>query len=219
MKLKSLISKLFSMSIPLLVLASCEKLPDEVEITERRELCQYDDPEVYKSSYTSWIGTQPLNWRRLSPTEFRLLNYAAGEATEIAVGQVNGGGVLANMNRWQREFEQEVLENLDSLETFEMLDGKKAYVIQLRGTFQKKMAGMPVKAEDWAVTGVICDVQGGTLVTIKMMGPIAEVEAEQENLIKFAKSLRLNKLQEPSERSKKDDVKDNAKDESDGGGY
>lgn len=215
MKQKSLIIKLSIISLPFFMVVSCEKLPDEVEVVERRELCQYDDPEVYKSSYSSWIGTQPLSWRGLSGTEFRLLNYAAGKATEIAVGQVNGGGVLANMNRWTREFDQEVLENLDGLETFEMLDGRKAYVIQLRGTFQKKMAGMPVKAEGWAVTGVICDVEAGSLVTIKMMGPEEEVEAEQENLMKFAKSLRLNKLQTPSERSEKDDVKV----EEEGGGY
>ncbi len=215
MKLESLIIKLPSIAIVLVMFASCKELPDELEVVDRRELCQYDDPKVYKGSYSSWMGTQPLSWRRVNNTEFRLLNYAAREATEIAVGQVNGGDILANLNRWIREFDQEVLENLEGLETFEMLDGKKAYVVQLRGTFQKKMAGMPVKAEDWAVTGVICDVYEGSLVTVKMMGPIAEVEAEQENLINFAKSLRLNSLQTPSERSKKDDEKG----ESEGGGY
>ncbi len=215
MKFRSLISKVVSMFLPLVMLVSCKELPKEVEVVERRELCQYDDLAVYKSSYSSWMGTQPLSWRKINHTEFRLLNYAVGEATQIAVGQVNGGGILANLNRWKREFDQEVLENLDGLETFEMLDGRKAYVIQLRGTFQKKMSGMPVKAEDWGVTGVICDVSGGSLVTVKMMGPKAEVEAEQENLINFAKSLRLNILQAPSERSEKDNTKDNAE----GGGY
>ncbi len=215
MKLRSLISKIVSMVLPVVMLVSCKELPKEVEVVERRELCQYDDPSVYRSSYSSWKGSQPLKWRKINHTEFRLLNYAAGEATQIAVGQVNGGGILANLNRWKGEFDQEALENLDGLETFEMLDGRKAYVIQLRGTFKKKMSGMPVKAEDWGVTGVICDVSGGTLVTVKMMGPEEEVEAEQENLINFAKSLRLNTLQAPAETSKKDSTKDNAE----GGGY
>ncbi len=203
------------MFLPLVMLVSCKELPKEVEVVERRELCQYDDLAVYKSSYSSWMGTQPLSWRKINHTEFRLLNYAVGEATQIAVGQVNGGGILANLNRWKREFDQEVLENLDGLETFEMLDGRKAYVIQLRGTYKTKMSGMPFKEEGWGVTGVICDVSGGSMVTVKMMGPEAEVEAEQENLINFAKSLRLNSLQAPSERSKKDTTKDNAE----GGGY
>ncbi|MFT6793038.1 MAG: hypothetical protein ACJAR1_001028 [Rubritalea sp.] len=215
MKLKSNISKIVSLVMLAVTLVSCKELPKEVEVVERRELCQYDDPAVYRSSYHSWIGKQPLKWRKVSQTEFRLLNYAAGEATQIAVGQVNGGGILANLNRWKREFDQEVLENLDGLETFEMLDGRKAYVVQLRGTFQKKMSGMPVKAEDWGVTGVICDVSGGSLVTVKMMGPEVEIETEQENLINFAKSLRLNILQTPTERSKKDTTEDKA----DGGGY
>ncbi len=215
MKLKSLISKVSSMFLPLVMLVSCKELPKEVEIVERRELCQYDNPAVYRSSYSPWLGTQPLSWRMVSATEFRLLNYAAGEATQIAVGQVNGGGILANLNRWKREFDQEALENLDGLETFEMLDGRKAYVIQLKGTFQKKVSGMPVKVEGWAVTGVICDVFGGSLVTVKMMGPEEEVMAQQENLMNFAKSLRMNELQTPSERSKKEKTKVKAE----GGGY
>ncbi len=208
MKLLPFTTKLASMSIPLVLMVSCKELPEEVEVTDRRELCQYDKPEVYSSSYSSWIGKQPISWRQVSGTDFRLLNYAAREATEIAVGQVNGGGELANLNRWKREFNQEVLANLDGLETFEMMDGKTAYLIQLRGEFQKKVAGMPVKAEGWAVTGVICEAQDGSLVTVKMMGPEEEVKAEQENLIQFAKSLRFNKLQTPSERSKKKDGKD-----------
>jgi hypothetical protein len=215
MKLKSHIGNIVGIAMLGVMLVSCKELPKEVEVVERRELCQYDDPAVYRSSYSSWMGTQPLKWRKVSQTEFRLLNYAAGEATEIAVGQVNGGGILANLNRWKREFDQEVLANLDGLETIEMLDGKIAYVIQLRGTFQKKVSGMPVKAEGWGVTGVICDVSGGTLVTIKMMGPEEEVEAEQENLINFAKSLRLNTLQKPNERSTSDVTEDEAEE----GGY
>lgn len=201
--------------VPFGMLLSCEELPKEVEVVDRRELCQYDDPTVYRSGYTSWEATQPLSWRKINQTEFRLLNYAVGEATQIAVGQVNGGGILPNLNRWKREFDQEPLENLEGLETFEMLDGRTAYVIQLRGAFQKKMAGMPVKAEGWAVTGIICDVYDGSLVTIKMMGPEEEVVAQQENLINFAKSLRLNTLQKPAERSKKEITKDKPGD----GGY
>ena len=80
------------------------------------------------------------------------------------------------MNRWKREFEQEVLEDVSGLETIEMFGGREAQVIQLRGTFQSKMAGMPVKPKGWAVTGIICDVSGGSLITIKMMGPEAEVD-------------------------------------------
>ena len=215
MKMKTFITKISFLLVPTIMLVSCKELPKEMEISERRELCQYDNPSVYRSGYELWLGTQPLSWRKVNQTEFRLLNYAAGEATQIAVGQVNGGGILANLNRWKREFNQEALENLDGLETIEMLDGKKAYVIQLKGEYQTKMAGMPVKAEGWAVTGVICDVSGGSLVTVKMMGPEEEVMAQQENLMNFAKSLRKNELQTPNERSE-----DNrAEDKAEGGGY
>ncbi|MGJ8656878.1 MAG: hypothetical protein ACSHX6_10555 [Akkermansiaceae bacterium] len=169
---------------------------------------------MFKNNYESLVGTQPLEWRRVNRTEFRILNYAVGGSTEVAVGQVDGGGVLANMNRWKREFELEVLKDVSGLETIEMFGGREAQVIQLKGTFQKKMAGMPMKAEGWAVTGIICDVGGGSLVTIKMMGPEAEVVDQQGNLMKFAETLRINDLQTPDERSKKD-----AKVEKTEGGY
>lgn len=218
MKMRAFIGKISVLAmfpVVALVTSSCKEVPKVVEIDARRDLCQFDDPTVYKGAYDAWLATQPLEWRRVSRTEFRLLNYAAGEETQIAVGQVDGGGILANMNRWKREFGQEVLENIDGLEKIEMLGGRRAYVIQLKGTYQTKMSGMPVKAEDWAVTGVICDIGGGSLLTVKMMGPEAEVKAQQENLMKFIKSIRVNSLQTPSERSKKDAKMDAAE----GGGY
>ena len=207
MKFRMLIGRVLGVGLTVTALFSCKELPKEVEVETRRELSQYDDPTVYKNGYEKWAPTQPLSWRRVSRTKFRQLNYRAGESTEVALGQSNGG-VLANANRWLGEFGQEGLEDLDGLDAFVMLGTQKAYVIQLRGTYQTKMGGMPVKAEGWAVTGIICDLLEGSVVTIKMMGPEAEVEAEQENLMKFAKSLRVNKLQTPSERSKKDEKED-----------
>lgn len=214
MKFKSLISRFLGLACLSGMTLSCKQLPKEMEVVERRELCQYDDVSVFKNNYESLVGTQPLEWRRVNRTEFRILNYAVGGSTEVAVGQVDGGGVLANMNRWKREFELEVLKDVSGLETIEMFGGREAQVIQLKGTFQKKMAGMPMKAEGWAVTGIICDVGGGSLVTIKMMGPEAEVVDQQGNLMKFAETLRINDLQTPDERSKKD-----AKVEKTEGGY
>lgn len=214
MKLRSFIIRFFGLSCFSGMMVSCKQLPKEMEVVERRDLCQYDDISVFKNNYESLVGTQPLDWRRVNRTEFRILNYAARESTQIAVGQVDGGGVLGNLNRWKREFEQEVLEDVSGLETITMFGVREAQVIQLRGTFQKKMSGMPVKAEGWAVTGIICDVFGGSLITIKMMGPEDEVEAQQENLMNFAKSLGINDLQKPSERSKKDSKVDTTE-----GGY
>lgn len=201
MNFQMLTGKVLGSVLLITMLISCKDQPKEVEITERRELTQYDNPSVYRSGYEKWAPTQPLEWRRIARTKFRQLNYAAGEATQIAVGQSNGG-VLANLNRWRGEFSQDALENLDDVESFEMLGKQKAYVVKLKGTYQTKMGGRTVNAENWAVTGVICDLFGGSVLTIKMMGPEAEVMAEQENLMKFAKSMRINKLQTPSERSK-----------------
>jgi len=185
------------------MLVSCKEVPREVEITEQRELTQYDDPSVFKSGYDLiTIKQQPLEWRRVNGTEFRLLNYAAGEATEIAVGRIGAGGILPNINRWEREYGiKDVLTNLSSLKKVILLE-RGGYVIQLKGEFQRKLAGKPVKYEGWATTGAICDVGGGVLITVKMMGPEEEVAAQQGNFIKFLQNLKINTMQKPSERSK-----------------
>jgi len=203
MKRRLSISKYLCFSCLPGILISCKEVPKEVEITEQRELTQYDDPSVFKSSYDLLIAKQqPLEWRRVNSTEFRLLNYAAGESTEIAVGRVGAGGVLPNFNRWEREYGvKDVLTNLTSLKKVIVLD-RGGYMIQLKGEFQRKLAGKPIKYEGWATTGVICDVGGGVLITVKMMGPEEEVVAQQKNFMDFLQNLKINTMQEPSERSK-----------------
>jgi len=202
------------MSLPLFILVSCKELPKDVEVEERRDLCQYDDPTIYRNGYSFWLGDQPLSWRQVNATKFRLLNYAAGQATEIAVGQVERGSILENVNRWIGEFGQEKLQDISGLEKTTMLDGNNAYVIDLRGAFQTKFGGMPVKKEGWAVTGILCKIAGGVIVTVKMMGPEEEVMTEKGNLINFAKSIRWNGLQKPKERSEQEPVNQKAE-----GGY
>ena len=206
MKRRPFISKFMCYTCLSGVLVSCKELPKEVEITEQRELTQYDDPTVFKTGYDRIIAkTQPLEWRRVNGTEFRVLNYAAGESTEIAVGIVGAGGLLANFNRWEREYgaqNEEVMTSLSGLQRVIMM-GREAYMIQLKGFFQKKVAGQLMKFEGWSTTGVICDVGEGVLVTVKMMGPEAEVVAQQDNFMDFLQNLKINPIQEPSERSKK----------------
>ncbi len=204
MKRITMISKSLCITCLASALVSCKRMPKEVEITEQRELTQYDDPTVYKSIYDVVIAKkQPLDWRRVSGTEFRLLNYAAGESTEIAVGRVGAGGLLANFNRWEREYgTEDVITDISGLKKVMLLE-REASMIQLNGEFQKKLGGMPVKYQGWATTGVICDVGGGVLVTVKMMGPEEEVAAQHENFMEFLKNIKINPMQEPSERSKK----------------
>ena len=205
MKRRPFISKFMCYSCLLASLVSCKDIPKEVEISEQRELTQYDDPTVFKTGYDVIIAKkQPLEWRRVSGTEFRLLNYAAGESTEIAVGRVGAGGLLANFNRWEREYgvsNEDVMTDLSRLKRVTLL-GRDAYMIELKGFFQRKVAGQAMKFEGWATTGVICDVGGGVLVTVKMMGPEEEVASQQDNFMNFLKDLKINTMQEPSERSK-----------------
>ena len=85
MKFRSLIISVIGLACFSGMMVSCKQLPKEMEVVEQRELCQYDDVSVFKNNYEPLVGTQPLDWRRVNRTEFRILNYAVGDATQVAV--------------------------------------------------------------------------------------------------------------------------------------
>jgi len=170
---------------------SCKKVPEEVTITDTRELCQFDYDEMQRLQQNPLWAKQPITWRRVPRTKFRVLNYRAGKQSEIAVGEARGS-VPANVSRWYGQLQQTFSGDLSELKTLEMLDGVTGYIVDVKGKFLVgKMAGTAVEKKDWALYGVICKLPSGGIITIKMTGPAAEVEKEKANLIRFAKSLKI----------------------------
>ena len=170
---------------------SCKKVPEEVTITDTRELCQFDYDELQRLQQNPLWAKQPLTWRRVPRTKFRVLNYRAGKQSEIAVGEARGS-VPANVSRWYGQFQQTFSGDLSELKTVEMLDGVTGFIVDVKGKFLVgKMAGTAMEKKDWALYGVICKLPSGGIITIKMTGPAAEVEKEKANLIRFAKSLKI----------------------------
>lgn len=171
--------------IPLTVIAACAMVgcrgPETaIHVTETRPLTLHD-----RSYVGDFKHRAPLDWRRLPGTDFRLLNFVAGEneEVEIVLGETKGG-VLANANRWLGQFGLTGVRSLEELGETSMM-GRNAYLVEGRGTYSPGM-GRP-EQEDFAMIGLILE-GGSNQVTLKMTGPADEVEAQREAFFEFSKS-------------------------------
>jgi len=165
------------------LVVSCRKVPETVQVTETRELTMWDE------GTDPLIAPMPPEWRQIPGTQLRLFNYRFGEGAkggEVYVSRARGG-VLPNVNRWLGQFGKPPLESLDDLPKIKVL-GLDAVVVSASGKFGGGMG--KAEQENAAVLGVIAD-HGGGLLTVKMIGPADQVAAERERMLKFCESLRI----------------------------
>ena len=180
-----------------MALVSCKKTPLEVTSTEKRGLTTKDgEMKLFASSDEQFRGTStapyqdspPSHWLVRPASQFRLLNYAFGNSGmgEVYVSQ-SQGSVLDNVNRWLKQFSQDDLsaEQLASLPKAQLL-GSEAVIVEAKGLYASGMGKEPV--DGFALAGLVARV-GNDIITIKMIGPEAEVAAERAALLEYAKSL------------------------------
>lgn len=163
-------------------LTGCRQPETATHVTETRRLTLHD--KVYPGDYKD---APPMRWRRLPGTEFRLINYVAGEndSVEIVVGETQGD-LLANANRWLGQFGLTPVQSLEFLGRTAML-GRNAYLIEGKGTYSPGMGRAP--KEDYAMIGIIRE-SPVNLVTLKMIGPAEEVEKQRDALFEYMRSFK-----------------------------
>lgn len=191
---------LASTSIALGILfTACEKHAEFVSVEETRGATSKDiEPRLFATSDERFRdakpspvkGTSPENWLKLPASQMRILNYRFGESGlgEVYVS-LTAGGVLDNTNRWFKQFGKAPLSqaDFDELEKLQ-LAGSEGVWIEATGTYDPGMGGSAKPG--YGLAGVIAEVRG-QILTVKMLGPKAEVEAEKKNLRDFTGSLEL----------------------------
>jgi hypothetical protein len=180
-----------------ILLTGCRKPASSIHVTETRRLTLHD--KVYPGDYKD---APPIGWRRLPGTQFRLINYVAGEndTVEIVVGETQGE-LLANANRWLGQFGLSPVQSLEFLGRTEML-GKNAYLVEGDGTYSPGM-GSPPK-EGYAMTGVIRE-SSSNLITLKMIGPAEEVKKQRDAFFEYMRSFEAiydHKIKSSNEKGK-----------------
>jgi hypothetical protein len=179
--------------------SSCEE-KTEIVVTETRGLTTRDkEPKLFATSDERFrdakpspvkAGEVPDGWLALPASQFRLLNYRFGESGmgEVWVS-ISAGTVLDNVNRWLGQFGAEhvdaaALEKLRNVP----LAGTNGVWVEAAGEYASGMGAPPKPG--FALAGVIASTDRGIL-TVKMVGPKAEVEAARPLLETFAKTLQL----------------------------
>jgi len=180
------------------VLSSCEE-KKELTITESRNATTRDKPsklfatsdERFRDAKPSPVqGDTPAGWLALPASQFRLLNYRFGES---GMGEVwvslSAGTVFDNINRWLGQFNATKLDppGLDTLPAA-TIAGFTGKWVTAQGEYSSGMGDPPRLG--FALAGIVASVDG-QILTLKMVGPKAEVEAAKPILETFAKSLRM----------------------------
>ncbi len=178
--------------------ASCGE-PEDFVVTETREITTRDTPPLldatsdqrFRNAQPSpVIGDPPDDWLVMPASQFRDLNYRFGESGfgEVYV-TIAAGGVLDNVNRWFDQFSAPTVDSdgLDELPRVPIA-GTTGVWTEATGTYASGMGSPP--REGFGLAGVIAEAGGRTL-TLKMVGPAAEVREQHEALKAFAESLRF----------------------------
>ncbi len=196
-------------------MVSCREKPEEVEISETRELTSLDEepavnatsseqflrPEVAAQiggfaspiknkgdEASKWAYQLPAaDWKELPSRVFREVNLTFGNGEQMGeiYLSVVGGGVEGNVNRWYGQFGNPV-KPLAELGRLDFL-GKKAYLVEAVGRYEAGR-GKPGK-DGQALLGAVVESEG-RLVTVKMIGPEKEVHTRREQFLKFVASLK-----------------------------
>lgn len=183
-----------------LLFVSCEKKEARMTVTETRVKTTKDrapklfatSDERFRDAQPSPVqGNPPENWLVLPAKQFRELNYKFGESGlgEVYVS-ITGGSILENVNRWLNQFGADAMSAQDLVDAEKvMMAGEEGVWVEANGTYGAGMGGGDAKP-GYGLAGVITVVDG-KLITLKMIGPEDEVEAEKEALKAFAESMEL----------------------------
>ena len=187
-----------SLLASVVIFSSCQE-KKEVTVTETRAATTRDvapklfatSDERFRDAKPSPVkGETPQGWLALPASQFRLLNYRFGESGmgEVWVSLASGS-VLDNVNRWFKQFgaapvDAAALAKLPAA----AIAGATGVMVTAEGDYAGGM-GAPAKP-GFALAGVVASVNG-QILTVKMVGPKAEVEAARPVLESFAKSLKM----------------------------
>lgn len=184
-------------------LTACKEKPEEVEISETRDLTTGDRRTKLNATHGERFGedegaggsqsggfryTLPEGWKEQPLKPMRSLNFAAGKNSEVEIYLSEVGGSLPeNITRWYGQFAATppTAEELAKLPLLPFL-GQQGVLVEVSGTYSHGFGRSPAPGS--ALAALIVAANGG-VVTVKMVGPEAVVKAELEHFKAFCVSL------------------------------
>jgi len=132
----------------------------------------------------------PADWREVPPAQFLLAEYTIagtnGAQAEVNVAQLagDGGGLLANVNRWRQQIGLDAVDEteLAALTTSLPVSGGQATVVDLSGT--DLQTGRPTR-----LVGVIVPENDRTWF-YKLMGDTSVVQSQKAAFLQFVQGVK-----------------------------
>ncbi len=178
---------------------SCREKPAELTVSETRAATTRDtapkldatSDERFRDARPSPVKADtPEGWLALPSTQMRLLNYRFGESGmgEVWV-TIASGSVPDNVNRWLKQFDSPELDadGLAKLRTVPIA-GTTGTWVEATGEYAAGMGAPPKPGHGLA--GVVARING-RILTVKMVGPEAEVRSAKATLENFARDLKM----------------------------
>ncbi|MCY2958961.1 MAG: hypothetical protein NTY35_02260 [Planctomycetota bacterium] len=140
--------------------------------------------DTLRSESLTWIA--PKGWQRAPDRTMREVTYQAGGAEcYVTLLAGDGGGALANINRWCGQMGADALDDarLATLERVPMHGAEGRIVRLARGP------SATAAATHEALLGAVCILPEHS-VFVKMAGPAAAVDAQKASFVEFCKSLQ-----------------------------
>jgi hypothetical protein len=138
--------------------------------------------------------TKPESWRSVRAQQFRDINFTFGPAGEgecyVTMLSAAGATVQENLNRWRGQFGLPPLAEAEfSALPQKTFLGRNSPVLDISGDYNPgAMSGGTGVKKDWRLTGLVMEAPGA-LITVKMTGPKALLEAEMKNFDAFLLSV------------------------------
>jgi hypothetical protein len=180
-------------------LASCKRLGERVEITETREISQYEaQPKLFAYSQQRFSNDPlswetPAGWVQAERSQMRPINLKFGPNGEgecyLSMLPGGAGGTVANVNRWRKQMGQPDLPEAEVNQLPKrVLMGIEGVFVSLDGAYTN--VGSAEALPEQRLMGVVAAL-GEVGLFVKMVGPKELVAANQVAFDQFVNSLRL----------------------------
>jgi hypothetical protein len=183
----------------LLFASGCKRLGERVEITESREVSDFEPkPKLFAYSQQRF-SNDPLSWEtppgwvQAERSQMRPINLKFGPNGEgecyLSMLPGGAGGTTANVNRWRKQMGQPELpeEEVTALPK-RMLMGIEGVFVDLEGAYTN--VGSAEAVAEQKLIGVVAAL-GEVGLFVKMVGPKELVSANQTAFDQFVGSLKL----------------------------
>ena len=179
--------------------SSCRRLGERMEITESREVSEYEASPKLSAYSQERFGNDPLTWQtpegwtQAERSQMRPVNLKFGPNGEgecyLSMLPGGAGGTTANVNRWRKQMGQPDIADAEVEDLPKRtLMGIQGVFVTLDGSYTN--VGATEAIPDQRMMGIVATL-GEVGLFVKMVGPKTLVEANTAKFDQFVASLRL----------------------------